>query len=301
MFDKKQYYISALSLRNRYCVRKELEKISAYERCILVLDEYNTEYIILFERVGNYIPNVRKLFFEIPIHKLVVYPIDLIKESKVYMCKNEIGYVYPISFLKFKKFDYVSTEINIKDKVKYLNQLTYTLEDIHRYDIYLNGFDKKQILTKSDKIFFRYNGFQSNYRNSIYRVPDFVANKYTYIPWILDVFSLVAVIFECMYQWNPFCGMMSSFSADEAYQFEVFYNNFSKKIFIFEKEKKLNQIGFLMNQRTVIEKWLKTDPMICDFFHHILTMDIPKDYTEESTFEKIHKVINYYYNSEIFQ
>lgn len=301
MLDEKQYYISSLSLKNRYRVREEFKNISAYERWISVSDEYNTEYVIVFERIGNYIPNVKKLLFELPIHKAVIYPMDLIKKYNMYTYENEIGYVYPASFLRFKEFDYLSNEINLKDKVKYLYQLTYTLEDIHRHNIYLNGFDRKQILTEADKILFRYNGFKNHNRNSIYKVPDFIANNYTSIPWIQDVFSLVAIIFECMYRWNPFCGMMSSFSDDEEYQFEVFYNNFSKKIFIFEKEKKLNQIGFLMNQRTVIEKWLKTDPLICDFFNNILTMDIPKNYTQEGTFEKIHKLLGYYYNSEIFQ
>lgn len=104
MFDKKQYYISSLSLKNRYLVREEFKNISAYES--------------------------------------------------------------------------------------------------HRHNIYLNGFDRKQILTEADKILFRYNGFQNHNRNSIYKIPDFIANNYTSIPWIPDVFSLVAVIFECMYRWH---------------------------------------------------------------------------------------------------
>ena len=301
MFDRKQYYTSSLSLKNRYCFRKELKSDSAYERQVLAFDEYNTEYVILFERIGNCFPDMKNLLFELPIHNAIIYPIDLIKKFNVYTYENEIGYVYPLSILNFEEIDYLSNRLSIEDKAKYLAQLSYTLEDIHRHGIFLNGFDRKQVLVNSGKIKFRYNGFKNHNRNSIYKVPNCLADSYAYIPWIQDVFSLVAIIFECMYQWNPFFGRMTSFSADEEYQFEVFYNNFRKKIFIFEEDKKLNQIGFLMDQRSVIEKWLKTDPSICVFFQHILTMDIPKEYTKESTFEKIHKVIGYYYNSKIFQ
>ena len=104
-----------------------------------------------------------------------------------------------------------------------------------------------------------------------------------------------------MYEWNPFCGMMTSFSSDEEYQFEIYYNNFRKKIFIFEEDKKLNQIGFLMEQKSIIKKWLETDRKVCDFFNHILTMDIPKYYTQEFVFDKIHELINYYNKTEMFK
>lgn len=51
MFDKKKYYTSSLSLKNRYCVKKELPwSGSAYERRMQTVDEYNEEYVILFER-----------------------------------------------------------------------------------------------------------------------------------------------------------------------------------------------------------------------------------------------------------
>lgn len=301
MFDKKKYYISSLSLKNRYCLKQELHSQSAYEKRVQTVDEYNKEYMILFERIGNYLPDAKKFMFELPIHESVVYPIDLIEKSNTYIYENEIGYVYPISFLDYDSFDSFFSNCNKDEKVKVLNQLCTVLEDIHRSGIFLNGFDKKQILIKSGEIKLRYNGFKNHNRNSIYRVPDCFAENFMSIPWLLDVFSLVAIIFECMYEWNPFCGMMTSFSSDEEYQFEIFYNNFRKKIFIFEREKKLNQIGFLIEQRSIIEKWSGTDQKVCDFFHHILTMDIAEQYTQELVYNKIYKLIDYYHKAEIFR
>ena len=301
MFGRKEYYTSSLSLKNRYCVEEELYSPSLYERCVRTVDEYNTEYVILFERIGNYLPDRKKFMFELPIHEAIVYPVDLIEKSNIYVYENEMGLVYPISFLNFDPFDSILVRSSKEDKVKILDQLCGVLEDIHRNGIFLNGFDKKQILIKSGESKLRYNGFKNHNRNSIYRVPDYLAENYSTAQWLLDAFSLVAIIFECMYEWNPFFGMMTSFSSDEEYQFEIFYNNFRKKIFIFERERKLNQIGFLLEQRPIIDKWLETDKKICDFFHHILTMDIPEKYTQEVVFKKIHKVIDYYYKAEIFQ
>lgn len=301
MFDKKKYYTSSLSLKNRYCVKKDLYSQSSYESRVLTLDEYNTEYLILFEKIGNHLPDEKNFMFEVPIHKAIVYPVDLITKSNIYIYENEIGYVYPISFLSFNSLDCTLENCSKNDKVKLLRQLCCVLEDIHKSGIFLNGFDKKQILIKSGKIKFRYNGFKSHNRNSIYKVPDYFSENGLTASWLLDAFSLVAIIFEYMYEWNPFCGMMTSFSKDEEYVFEIFYNNFRKKIFIFEQEKKLNQIGFLIEQRFIIEKWSGTDQKICDFFHHILTMDIPEQYTQKLVFEKIHKVIDYYQKTEIFQ
>ena len=301
MFDKKKYYTSSLSLKNRYCVRKELHLQSAYERCVQTVDDYNAEYVILFERIGNYLPNSRDFIFKLPIHDSVVYPVDLIEKSSIYVCENEIGYVYPISFLDYDSFDSIAANCTKDEKAIYLNQLCTVVEDIHRSGIFLHGFDKKQILIKSDTIKLRYNGFKNHNRNSICRIPDRFVEDCSVAPWLQDVFSLVAIVFECMYEWNPFCGMMTSFSNDEEYQFEVFYNNFRKKIFVFERERKLNQIGFLIDQRPIIERWSETDQRICDFFHHILTMDIPEQYTPPVVFEEIHKLIDYYNKAEIFQ
>ena len=301
MFDKKKYYTSSLSLKNRYCVKEELHCQSAYERRMQTVDEYNEEYVILFERIGNYLPNGKNFMFELPIHESVVYPVDLIQKSNTYIYENEVGYVYPIAFLKYISWDVFLENCSKEDKVALLYRLCSVIEDLHKKLIFICGFDKKQILIDSGEIKLRYNGFKNHNRNSIYRVPDCIADHYSEIPWVLDVFSLVAIIFECMYEWNPFCGMMTSFSDDEEYLFEIFYNNFRKKIFIFEREKKLNQIGFLIEQRKIIEKWSETDQEICDFFHHILTMDIPEQYSHNVVFEKIHKLIDYYYKSEIFQ
>ena len=55
-------------------------------------------------------------------------------------------------------------------------------------------------------------------------MPDCYAEIYSSIPWVLDIFSLVAIIFECMYEWNPFFGRMTSFSSNEEYQFEYINN-----------------------------------------------------------------------------
>lgn len=288
-------------MENRYCVRKELYSQSVYERRVQTVDEYNSEYVILFERIGNCLPNEKSFMFELPIHRSVVYPIDLVEKSNTYVYENEVGFVYPLSFLEYDSFDNILASYSKEDKVKFLGRLCDVLEDIHRSGIFLNGFDKKQILIKLGDIKFRYNGFKNHNRNSIYKVPDILAEEYLANPWILDVFSLVTIIFECMYDWNPFCGMMTSFTTDEEYLFEIVYNNFRKKIFIFEREKKLNQIGFLIEQRPIIEKWSETDQKICDFFHHILTMDVPGQYTQESVFKKIHTIIDYYHNAEIFQ
>lgn len=49
MFDKKKYYTSSLSLKNRYCVREELHSPSSYEKRVKTVDEYNTEYVILLK------------------------------------------------------------------------------------------------------------------------------------------------------------------------------------------------------------------------------------------------------------
>lgn len=301
MFDKKKYYISSLSLKNRYRVLKELPNQSSYERRFLTLDEYNVEHVILFERIGNSLPDARYLLFEIPIHESIVFPVDLIEKSNIYVYENEIGYVYPVSFLDFESLDSVMAKSNKEAKARILQQLCNVLVSIHTRSIFLNGFDKKQVLIKADEISFRYNGFKNHNRNSIYRVPDYITKNYLNTPWLFDAFSIVAIIFEYMYGWNPFCGMMTSFSDDEEYQFEVYYNNFRKKIFIFEQDKKLNQIGFLIEQRDIIEKWQETDLKIRDFFNHILTMSIPEQYTQEIVFEKIYQLIDYYFKQELFQ
>lgn len=264
------------------------------------IDEYNTEYVILFEKIGNYLPNEKDFMFNLPFHESVIYPVDLIEISNMYVTKNELGYVYPISVLEYDSLDNVFANCSKDKKVKTLKQLCTVLEDIHNNGIFLNGFDKKQLLVKSDEIKIRYNGFKNHNRNSIYRVPDCYAENYSNIPWVLDIFSLVAIIFECMYEWNPFFGMMTSFSSNEEYQFEVFYNNFKKKIFIFDQERKLNQIGFLVEQRPIVEKWTETDKKICDFIAHILTMDIPKKYTQEFVFKNVYELIDYYDNVETF-
>lgn len=301
MFNKKIYYISSFSLKNRYCFKKELHSTSIYEKQILTLDEYNKEYVILFERIGNHLPNVKRIMFELPIHEAVIYPVDLIKKSNIYVYENEIGYVYPASFLEYDSIDGALAGLDKADKAKTLHQLCSVLKDIHKTGLFLNGFDKKQVLIKSDEIKIRYNGFKNHNRNSIYRVPDYFANKYSSKLYMLDVFSLVAIIFETMYGCNPFCGMMTSFSNDEEYRFEVFYNNFRKKIFIFETDKKLNQIGFLIEHRSIIDKWSETVQQIRDFFNHILTMEIPEHYTYDFVFEQIFKVIDYYLKAEMFQ
>lgn len=302
MFEKKVYFTSCLCMKNTYCVKEELPSPSRYERRVLTKDEYNKEHVILFEKIGNKLPNESDLMFDIiDVHDSILYPEDLIERSNIYVHENEIGFVYKKAFLYFDSFDGILSSCNKNDKVAFLERLCAVLEDIHRNNIFLNGFDKKQILIKGDTVQFRYNGFKNHNRNSIYRVPDFFARDYSETPWILDVFSLVAIIFECMYEWKPFFGNMTSFSEDEEHQFDVFYNNFRKKIFIFERENKLNEIGFLVNQRPIVEKWSETDEHICDFFHNILTMDIPKEYTQEFVFEEIHKLIDYYKNTEIFQ
>lgn len=300
MFNRKKYYVSSLSLKNIYLVKKELQSQSAYEKRMQTIDEYNTEYVILFEKIGNYLPNEKDFMFNLPFHESVIYPVDLIEISNMYVTKNELGYVYPVSVLDYDSLDNVFENCSKDKKVKTLKQLCAVLEDIHNNGIFLNGFDKRQLLIKSDEIKIRYNGFKNHNRNSIYRVPDCYAENYSNIPWVLDIFSLVAIIFECMYEWNPFFGMMTSFSTNEEYQFEVFYNNFKKKIFIFDQERKLNQIGFLIEQRPIVEKWTETDKKICDFITHILTMDIPKKYTQEFVLKNVYELINYYDNVEIF-
>lgn len=300
MFDKKIYYISSFSLRNRYCFKKELHTTSIYERQILAIDEYNNEYVILFERIGNHLPNVKSIMFELPINKEVVYPVDLITKSNIYVYENEIGFVYPTSFLDYNSIDDTFTGRDKVGKAKILYQLCCVVKDVHKSGFLLSGIDKKQLMIKSDEIKIRYNGFRIHNRNSIYRVPDYFANKYSSKLYMLDVFSLVAIIFETMYGCNPFCGMMTSFTSDEEYRFEVFYNNFRKKIFIFETDKKLNQIGFLIEHRSIIDKWSETDQQIRDFFNHILTMEIPEHYTYDFVFEQIFKVIDYYLKAEVF-
>ena len=56
MFNRKKYYVSSLSLKNIYLVKKELQNQSAYEKRMQTIDEYNTEYVILFEKIGTYNP-----------------------------------------------------------------------------------------------------------------------------------------------------------------------------------------------------------------------------------------------------
>lgn len=102
MFDKKKYYTSSLSLKNRYCVKKELPCQSAYERRMQTVDEYNEEYVILFERIGNYLPNGKNLMFELPIHESVVYPVDLIQKSNGVLCF--LNLCRSISMHKFHQF-----------------------------------------------------------------------------------------------------------------------------------------------------------------------------------------------------
>ncbi len=304
MFHRKKYYLSSLSLGNRYCVREELPACSPYERRVLTqADGYHREYVILFERIDNDLPDEKELLLELPFHDALIYPVDLILESGTYVHENAIGFVYPVSFLRYDSCDRILTGGNKEDKVTFLKTLCRVVEDLHRSAIFLRGFDKKQILVQPGQIKLRYNGWKNHYRNSIYQVPDCLAADYPDIPWILDAFSLVALIFECMYGWHPFRGMMTSFSGDEEYQFQVFYHNFRKKIFIFEEEKKYNPIGFLMEQRPILEKWSATDQKICDFFCHILTMDLPQEEGDgqKVVFRDIHALLDYYHKTEIFQ
>lgn len=300
MFEQKQYFISKFSLENRYCVDKEMDAISCYEKWFLTKDEYKNKYVILFERIGNSLPDLKELFFELPIHEAIIYPLDLIEKSNVYIFENEIGFVYSPRIMDYQMFAQ-AMQTDKKNKVKLLRLLCNTIADIHKKKIYLTGFDKRQLMVEGGKIKIRYNGFKNHNRNSVHRVPDYFAEKFSSAPWILDAFSLVAIIFEYMYQWKPFCGMMTSFSRDEEYQFEVFYNNFRKKIFIFEREKKMNQIGFLVEQRPVIEKWNLTDLPISRFIENILTLNIPTNYSEDTILLEIQKLITYYENSELFQ
>ena len=300
MFEKKEYYISTLSLRNRYRTVKELAGDSCYERWVTVKDEQDNDYVIVFEQINNTIPDMSELFFELPCHTAIMYPLDLIAKSDVYICENEIGYVYPEQITEYQSLDRVKGSSDRSAKCKVLRLLCETIQDCHNQGIFLNGFDKRQVLIKAGQLRIRYNGFKNHYRNSTCKIPDNIAEEYSTPPWLLDVFSLTAIIFEYMYEWNPFCGMLTSFSPNEEYQFEVYYNRFRKKPFIFERKSKLNPIGFLFAQRKVVTKWQLTDPGICNFFHSILTMEIPKNYTQESVFEMLKYVIRYYQESEIF-
>ena len=130
MFDKKKYYTSSLSLKNRYCVKEELHCQSAYERRMQTVDEYNKEYVILFERIGNYLPNAKNFMFELPIHESVVYPVDLIQKSNTYVCESEVGFVYPISFLKYVSWDVFLENCSKEDKVALLYRLCSVIEDL---------------------------------------------------------------------------------------------------------------------------------------------------------------------------
>ena len=138
MFNRKKYYVSSLSLKNIYLVKKELQSQSAYEKRMQTIDEYNTEYVILFEKIGNYLPNEKDFMFNLPFHESVIYPVDLVEISNMYVTKNELGYVYPISVLDYDSLDHVFANCSKDKKVKTLKQLCAVLENIHNNGIFLN-------------------------------------------------------------------------------------------------------------------------------------------------------------------
>ncbi len=298
MFKTKKYYISKFSCANQYCVQRKLKERSPYEKWVLAKGNNQTRYWILFEKISNFFPDLRDLFFELPVHKSIIYPLDLIEKKNQYISQNEIGFVYPFPIQKFQIFE-KAMKADKKEKIEMLRLLCNTIESLHKEKIYLMGFDIKQIFIINGKIRIRYNGFNICNRNSVYRIPDYLAQQYSDVPWILDLFSLVTIIFESIYGWKPFCGTMTSFSQDEEIQFEVFYNNFKKKIFIFEEQKKLNQIGFLREQKSIIEKWNSTDKEIQDFLKNVLMLSISKN-CDETIFYEAEKLITYYENSKLF-
>lgn len=299
MFEKKQYYISKFSLKNRYCMRKQVRMNSVYERWILTQDEYKNRYVILFENIGNFIPDLRELFFELPVHKAIIYPVDLIEKASMYVSESAIGFVYPLQILKYQIFDQ-AMETEKAGRIQLLRRLCNTVEELHKKHVYMMGLDKKQIMVSDGEIYIRYNGFKNYNRNSIYKIPDYIAEKYLSVPGFLDVFSLTAIIFEYMFNWNPFFGTMTSFFHDEEYQFEVFYNYFMKKMFIFEQTDKANHIGISADQRLVIEKWRSMDSQICRIFEKILTLDVSETFLQSDMLADIQKLITYYEKSELF-
>lgn len=294
MFKKKEYYFSVFSSKNRYYMENLINSSSYYETILLVSDENKKEYVLLFEKIGNLIPNIKNMYFNVPYHESVIFPLDLVvKESDLYH-KNEIGFIYSKEILNYKCYRDLSFD-NKKDKVVFFKKLYQLMTSIHT-DFYLNGLDIRQIYLRDEKIWLRYNGFQSHNRNSVYKIPDIYTEQYE--QYVLDFYSLIVFIFECMYEWHPYHGNASSFTKEEE---DHFYAFFTHPVFIFDKKDESNRIGFFITQRDIIGKWKKTDPDIQKIFHDILTFRQIQKYSEEDMKKGVEKLLIYYEKSELFQ
>lgn len=303
MFEKKQYYISKFSLANRYCVELEFESESKYEKQFLTKDEQGNRNVLVFEKIGTSFPDFSQLKnFDrrYQYHSSIIFPVDFIQKSNVYVHENEIGFVYPENLLKCQTFA-KAMDTDKAGKVKNLRALLECLEKLNRFGIYFSGFDKRQLVLENEKVKILYDGFDNGYRNSLYRIPDYCKSVYKKSPWILDAFSMAVILFESMYDWHPFFGSLMAFSAEEEYRFEVFYNNFKDGLFIFDKLNDSNQIGFLVEQQEIIKKWEATDIEIRQFFEDIFSMNIPDFYPYDVLLAKIQTVITYYEETMLFQ
>lgn len=301
MFEKKQYYISKFSLANRYCVEQELESESKYEKKFLTKDEQGKRNVLIFERIGTLFPEFSQLKISAQrYHESIIFPLDFIQKSNIYVHENEIGFVYPENLLKCQTFA-KAMETDKAGKIKNLRALLRCLTELNHCGIYFSGFDKRQLIVENEQVKILYDGFDNGYHNSLYRIPDYCKSIYKESPWILDVFSMAVILFESMYEWHPFFGSLMAFSKDEEYQFEVFYNNFKNRLFIFDELNDSNQIGFLVEQQEIVKKWKATDEKIRWFFENIFSMNIPDSYPYDVFLLKIQEVITYYEETVLFQ
>lgn len=294
IFMKKDYYCSELSAKNIYYIEKAIKDFSYYENWFLVKDENNNEYVLLMEKIGNKIPDIKDMYFNLSYHDRVLYPFDIIVNRSEYYAKNEIGYLYLKKILEYQDYKYLSLETK-QEKLQFLQKLYELLLQIHK-EFYLMGFDVKQIFMEGEKIKIRYNGFQSHNRNSIYKISDVTAGQYS--PYILDYYSLFVIMFELMYEWHPYYGYLTSFSDNEKDRFEAFFSN---PVFIFDNNNKTNGIGFMINQRKILQRWQKTDPIIQKIYHDILTFRNIKNYSEEDMGEAVMQILTCYKNNDLFQ
>lgn len=294
MFKRKDYYLSTLSIKNKYYIEGLIKNKSFYEEWYSVKDDNNNEYILLFEKVGNKIPNIQQLYFNLPYHESVFFPIDIVVKETDFYHENKIGYIYKKDIMNYTAVENI-TNFTKKDKINFVKKMKQLLQSIHQ-TFYLKGLDIRQIYTENNKLYIRYDGFENHNRNSIYKIADIYASQYEL--YMLDYYSLIVILFEMMYEWHPYYGNATGFTKEEESLFNVYFQN---PVFIFDTENKTNTIGFLREQRKIVERWNDTADNVKQIYIDILTFKGIKKYTEADMENSIDRIIQYYEQSDLFQ
>lgn len=262
---EKKYYVSELTSLNYYQIQHKL-KLSSFEQWYSVLSN-RKEYLLLVEKIGSNYPDLKKMFFDIDYHSQLIYPIDIVKLDNEFMLFNKLGYVYPKDIFEVLTA-YTDYVFNSKSShITFFEKLFDLISDLHNKDIFIHGFDKRQIFINNDAIKIRYISQEFQPQNSIYRIP--VYEQENIKKNALDFFSLYVLTFEFMFQWHPYFGKATDYNLDED---SLVYHYDQAPVFIFDQENTMNEIGFFASHDSVIKKWESTDITIKRIFDNMFTI-----------------------------